>query len=958
MATRKLDLGKVKGENGTNGLPSKIEVFTDTPTTYILKFTYYDENNVQHVSYSDNLRGAMGSATFTVTNDTDLQNWMDAAEGFDFTHVIVKPANYTLSGVLKLEEAGTEMISGFGADLPNIEVRGSGREMAIGLTAQKFTDMLAVASDAKVLIEALSTSLTDISNGDAFATPATASNYDKVRYAEAGSGTSIANVDSEKLGTAVRAEQNPEETLPTVFYVQGDGNDYILKGTTKVVAAAASIITANVKRVLVHKDSSDYLHLHVLTTDGNLYHVYEQLDQIGEDPSETEVRLHYTHIEENLPAGIIDIMYSPQTDWTSLNPYPAMLTETHLYITPNISATLQNYVPDFTPVRCLTVGLTTGTGVTFALRKSGGGLASAYYDVNLGSFAIAALAAVVPGSADVFAGGGQLLVNNNGVLKEITGLDGTAAYTEITVEASTAIFYDGFDKGAFKDAHFTEINGNWISNSGCFDGNILAVSFPVLSSGTAYIKLTDWQGTSGATGGIAITPDGSALAFIMLSTTPESFSPDVSASLFREHKVYETGVGFSEIDNTEGIEVYKTGNGSEFLPRKVMFSGNIFTPKQGQDRWLRFDPTDRQGLVIQKGVTISGTISDHEVTRYLNEDMHFHIEDLMEGTDFYAVLEYDGTDFSMVAKTAAEIEEGDVVAGRFHTVCVDYGTLTHNPDNNLGMQMRAAKSSASVGDYVMVKPYHEDTDPDFYAFYRKQVAAVNSSCTNYDLITVPHPLAGFEAGDIIPESVWCKDFFPASLVDDAMVFDADTGKAIDIYLQSGTGPDTRSAYNKRVTVARTPKLHSYDMADVGKNLLTDWEFTCATKGSNERTNIVGSAAPNPKNAGGHVDTLTSPTRRMVSAIGCEDMCGFLWQWLDELGLVGDNTSGWTTNADSDAKFGQDYGLPYVLLAGGSWDGGVRCGSGARDAAGLRSGAIGHGGGRGSSRVLHGSRGAA
>ena len=131
---------------------------------------------------------------------------------------------------------------------------------------------------------------------------------------------------------------------------------------------------------------------------------------------------------------------------------------------------------------------------------------------------------------------------------------------------------------------------------------------------------------------------------------------------------------------------------------------------------------------------------------------------------------------------------------------------------------------------------------------------------------------------------------------------------------------------------------------VGKRLLTDHEFTSAALGSNERTNITGSS--DKTYVGGHVDTAN---RRMISAIGCEEMCGYLWQWLDEIAAAGG--SGWNSNTDGHDSFGQNYGVPYVLLAGGAWARGASCGSRSRDADNGRARVYASHGGRGASRVV-------
>ena len=251
-------------------------------------------------------------------------------------------------------------------------------------------------------------------------------------------------------------------------------------------------------------------------------------------------------------------------------------------------------------------------------------------------------------------------------------------------------------------------------------------------------------------------------------------------------------------------------------------------------------------------------------------------------------------------------------------------------------------SGLAVGGKYLVKSYDNGSDSDFYSFYNKTITAVSTG-SMYDIITMPHPLSGFTAGDILPESVFCLSFRPECTVEDAMCYDKDTGLAVDVYLQSGTGFNTRSAYNKTHTVSREQGNHQQDYRMVGKRLLRDAEFTSAALGSNEKTAIQGAA--DKGTVGGHVDTAG---RRMVSAIGIEEMCGYLWQWLDDfVGALQDNK--WDAR-DGQNGFGQEYWVPYVLLAGGNWGSSSYCGSRCRASNYVRSAVDAHIGGRGSSRV--------
>ena len=179
-----------------------------------------------------------------------------------------------------------------------------------------------------------------------------------------------------------------------------------------------------------------------------------------------------------------------------------------------------------------------------------------------------------------------------------------------------------------------------------------------------------------------------------------------------------------------------------------------------------------------------------------------------------------------------------------------------------------------------------------------------------------------------------------------MVYDIDTDIAADIYLQSGKGRGTASEFGATITDTREHQNHQDDMRHVRKRLLHDHEFSSIALGSNEKTAIKG--ASDPVTTGGHVDTAE---RRMVSFIGCEDCCGAMWQWLEEVSANG--SSEWATY-DGQADFGGTYGASYALLAGAHWDDSSLCGSRARSGYSARSAVSANIGGRGASRMKHAS----
>lgn len=345
------------------------------------------------------------------------------------------------------------------------------------------------------------------------------------------------------------------------------------------------------------------------------------------------------------------------------------------------------------------------------------------------------------------------------------------------------------------------------------------------------------------------------------------------------------------------------------------------------ERWLRFDPSNRKGLIIKAGTSIRNSQGN-----YIDFDSDTSV-DLTSvittaGEDYYVYMLDDGS--ITASPTDATASSNSVRIGRFHSLCVAVGTCT----------MIVPPSGIAVGSNYLVKSYRQDEDLDFFNLYNKSVTATD---TNNE--TLAHPLSGFEAGVILPESVMCLSFHSGSLFDDGQVYDKDIDAFIDIYLQSGIGLNTRSKYGATHTVSRTQGNHMVDMRQVGKKLLSDGEFESASIGSNQATNIQGSA--DKGTVGGHVDTAN---RRMISAIGVEEMCGYLWQWTRDVSSTGG--SSWATT-DGNGSFGQEYGTPYVLLAGGDWVSGSLCGSRSRASAYVRSSVGATFGGRGLSRVVRG-----
>lgn len=351
-------------------------------------------------------------------------------------------------------------------------------------------------------------------------------------------------------------------------------------------------------------------------------------------------------------------------------------------------------------------------------------------------------------------------------------------------------------------------------------------------------------------------------------------------------------------------------------------------------RWLRFDfsAANKQTLKIAADthIRVGNTVVHFDTDTSFDLSETINADTSPNGKDWYVFLDAEGNVTCSLTKAETS---GKKRIGQFHTLCVDAGA---------SLSGKVATELKQTGENFLIKQYNEEEDPDFYAFYNKPITAIKTG-KYYRVGTVAHPLSGFGANDILPESVWCITFHPACASYDGMVYDRDCDIAVDIYLQSGEGKTTKSAFGATHTKARQQLNHEEDMRAVGKRLLKDHEFTSIASGSNECTAIQG--ASDQTTVGGHVD---ADGRRMISFIGCEECCGYLDQWLGE--LCG-SASGGTGNSDGQGDFGAQSWKTYCLRAGGSYGYSSQCGSRYRAADAVRSDAYANYGARGSAGVI-------
>ena len=192
-----------------------------------------------------------------------------------------------------------------------------------------------------------------------------------------------------------------------------------------------------------------------------------------------------------------------------------------------------------------------------------------------------------------------------------------------------------------------------------------------------------------------------------------------------------------------------------------------------------------------------------------------------------------------------------------------------------------------------------------------------------------HWLSGYSTGDILPASIWDLSH-RATSENEGMVYSSETGMWFDIYLSSWDGEKLVSVFGGTTADGASAKKFHGEMfaecaAQVRKELISRDNFIVVAKGSNESTAIHGAA--DAGTTGGHVDTAN---RRMISNIGLEDCCGFLWQWCKQSGGA-NGSGGWTnstynSSVDGSETYGSTYGNYYRASVGGSWASSSYCGS--------------------------------
>lgn len=280
--------------------------------------------------------------------------------------------------------------------------------------------------------------------------------------------------------------------------------------------------------------------------------------------------------------------------------------------------------------------------------------------------------------------------------------------------------------------------------------------------------------------------------------------------------------------------------------------------------------------------------------------------------------------------------------------------------NRAGKDFYVYACAGDSGMKLVVSP--NSTVPTKYtADTSRKLGGFHCLCADVGTIS-GHTLSGYVAGDILPASVWDLRF-RATSENEGMVWDG--SQWVDIYLDSWNGSALVSAYGGVVADGESTKkfhgeLFAEEFAKVKKHLISRDQYVAFAKGSNEMTSIKGSADANT--TGGHVDTAG---RRMISNIGCEDCCGWMWQWMSDINEQANNYyldtgNGYMNNMPSSNKqtssnegdhwlygyeweasgrgtaninidgstniYGRAYGALARAMVGGGWGDGSSCGS--------------------------------
>lgn len=284
-------------------------------------------------------------------------------------------------------------------------------------------------------------------------------------------------------------------------------------------------------------------------------------------------------------------------------------------------------------------------------------------------------------------------------------------------------------------------------------------------------------------------------------------------------------------------------------------------------------------------------------------------------------------DTDMVVDSVADLDTGTLAAG------TDYNLYAC--DNNGTLVFKVSTASTYPSGYT--------------ANNSRKIGGFHTLCADVGTIS-GHTLSGYLQKDILPASIWCLKHRAANLNNRGMTYSESIMKWVQIYLPSSDGlGGVQSIYGATILDGYSWDSFLLRARQSKVKFLSDFEFECIAEGSNQKTNITGSA--DPVTTGGHVDTAG---QRMISFEGIEDCCGVIWQWLNDIGYKFDGATAHTHNVTvSGDPETATTGAPSVdvapeftyktlgdrgnfltqgtygevkFVAGGTWDSGVNAGS--------------------------------
>lgn len=196
----------------------------------------------------------------------------------------------------------------------------------------------------------------------------------------------------------------------------------------------------------------------------------------------------------------------------------------------------------------------------------------------------------------------------------------------------------------------------------------------------------------------------------------------------------------------------------------------------------------------------------------------------------------------------------------------------------------------------------------------RRIGGFHTMCVDVGTISTGHPMNGWLAGDIIPNSVWTLWHKPAVASPSGARYVPERDAWKTIYTQSGTLENTTFEYGGTTTRSRTAWDHEVDLGLVGWDFPTSMDFTISELGVIPLKAVSGKAESSCTKAGGWKNENNV---RMVTNGGDESACGGLWMILQERGPAGG--SGWADGGSNSLTTPKQYGTIYRLLGGGLWN---------------------------------------